>query len=297
MKSSEKSFKADGLRGFTLIELLVVISIIALLLSILMPSLQKARHQARMLICSNNLKQIGTLVGVYQADNKGKIPVMGNRWVNGICGRYAYLSLNFRQYTDSKAALPANLNPDKPWGANEVAEYSKKYMSDFWSCPFVRNVPFEDWANAGSVSVSPPTPAEVRTNVVNRGKSDSYSTQLWPYVAGEMIWKKPQGDDGRYKYASIVWRGIATEWSNMGSLRPDEKSGYDQIVKSPSSLSNIKSPSNKLLLFCSQGEIDLKYSNNSIMNHGSHRRGKRGGTNILMGDFNINWVPSSQIIP
>lgn len=59
--------------GFTLIELLVVISIIALLLSIMMPSLTKAREMARKIYCSANLKSIGLGVMLYAESNDGAI--------------------------------------------------------------------------------------------------------------------------------------------------------------------------------------------------------------------------------
>jgi prepilin-type N-terminal cleavage/methylation domain-containing protein/prepilin-type processing-associated H-X9-DG protein len=60
--------------AFTLIELLVVIAVIALLLAILMPSLQKARKMAQATVCQANVKQWGLVFRFYADDNEGKLP-------------------------------------------------------------------------------------------------------------------------------------------------------------------------------------------------------------------------------
>jgi len=57
--------------GFTLVELLVVISIIAMLLAILMPTLSKAREQAKCVVCQNKLKQVVLCLNLYANDNQG----------------------------------------------------------------------------------------------------------------------------------------------------------------------------------------------------------------------------------
>ena len=62
------------LSGFTLIELLVVIGIIALLISILLPALNRARHVAASTVNLSNLRQLGTGLEFYRNDYEGKFP-------------------------------------------------------------------------------------------------------------------------------------------------------------------------------------------------------------------------------
>ena len=64
--------------GFTLIELLIVIALIALLITLLLPSLNLALHNARGIQCLGNLRAISTAARLYAQDANGKVP-RGNR--------------------------------------------------------------------------------------------------------------------------------------------------------------------------------------------------------------------------
>lgn len=66
--------KRSTRRGFTLIELLVVISIISLLVAVLLPALSSARQAAKGVSCLSNHRQVGLLLGNYNADHDAFMP-------------------------------------------------------------------------------------------------------------------------------------------------------------------------------------------------------------------------------
>ena len=74
-----QSLQRSKRTGFTLVELLVVIGIIALLISILLPSLNKAREAARRVKCISNMRQIVLAMNMFAQDNKGLMPCEGSK--------------------------------------------------------------------------------------------------------------------------------------------------------------------------------------------------------------------------
>jgi prepilin-type N-terminal cleavage/methylation domain-containing protein len=109
-------------RAFTLVELLVVIGIIAVLIGILLPALNKARQQANLTACMSNQKQLVNALLMYCNDNRGCFPGgPGGYKVNGVLKYTVSLAM-----WDSQARNPYSCNQDEDNGPIWLAKYVGK---------------------------------------------------------------------------------------------------------------------------------------------------------------------------
>jgi len=118
--------------GFTLIELLVVVGIIALLISILVPSLSRVREKAKRTICGTHMKAWGLAFNMYANDNNGQIPLDGFdgtpqhplgvvddpfMWFNGLT---AYMASSNKSYGDLQNSELGGGQPLPKSGNNSI---------------------------------------------------------------------------------------------------------------------------------------------------------------------------------
>jgi prepilin-type N-terminal cleavage/methylation domain-containing protein/prepilin-type processing-associated H-X9-DG protein len=227
MKRTYKKNRTGDIYGFTLIELLVVISITALLMSILIPALSRAREQVKSVMCQSNLKQWSISFDMFASDNNGKfmkgwdgmtITQVDDQWFNALKPYYEDVALRLCPRA-SKPTSVVNLGsetsvsvatwpssefeawgafPDPPgWAVN--AGDCGSYGINAWVC------------NPNKGTQIYPTMEQVRwrTNVVQK----AYEVPL----LFDSLWMEawPEDTDPAPRYPADAW---LQNWAGMGRL-------------------------------------------------------------------------------
>ncbi len=180
--------KKNSKKGFTLIELLVVIAIIALLLSIVVPAMRKAKEYARKIICQSNHRQLGLVLGSYES----------------------HTGYNFRNYPSAIGMSNAELQRHWFWYngtgdyAHEAEPYAIRHLMnagilpsyEVLFCPGVKNLSHDKNYPLSRVAAGDYTPYDTETiyAMIDSGQLPSndrpffWSTHTW-------IWKKEIRDN------------------------------------------------------------------------------------------------------
>jgi len=162
MRSNILRSRIRSLVAFTLVELLVVIAIIALLISILLPSLGKARMAANVVACASNMRTIGQLMTIYQAQNRGDLPpgiyTYPGSWWNG-------------------SAWPSRISPRR-----DVSDTSPTYFTDGVVNPRVFVCPF--YQTTEVLGATPVTRSYILSGMVFYGPASyrnpsGYANTVW----------------------------------------------------------------------------------------------------------------------
>ncbi len=290
-------------KGFTLVELLVVIAIIALLVSILMPALGRAREMAKRVKCSANLRSQGQAMNIYANNYDDKFPVVGLRnqgkrstfgfspindgtdnWLNimvdtpnvyNIEGPYSRSSRNHLTYVPAAIYLLVRLEnqPPQVFQCPSDQKYLEMDLQEFSAT----NENIERWEDL---------------NAFSGRKSLSYSYwDMFNYLATTSEWgsrvlaadMNPANDTSNFEEGVIEFSWDSTDLSGSGTEQhPSPALGPYVPQNGLSQLSDID-----LCVWDDSEEFPGDAQRNTKLGHGNSNLHQAEMQNVLYGDSHV----------
>jgi len=247
------------------VELLVVIGIIALLISILLPSLNKARETANRVKCAANLKAIGNSLLLYSNDWKGAYP----RTIYDVSGAQG----GFLVPTWGTGAISSNpfsngsQGTSRPYNNDVSAAIyliltTQDITGDSFVCP---SSSAEKWDFGGAInSAANWSNWDGQKEIV---KHLSYSYQ------------NPYGDPGAVTAGFKLNASVGADYAVFADINPGSVIAYDTYLGGGQISYNVVEPTN------SSASVNQKRANTP--NH------DKEGQNILFGDGHVDWVSTA----
>ncbi len=224
--------------GFTLIELLVVIAVIALLLSILVPVLGKAKNQARTVMCQSRLRQWGMIFTIYTDDHDG---YFFEGWYEGCDGNgvWSFVVWPWREENPKLSYCPMAKKTDDDgarmpfaaWGTADSQFYGS-YGINSW----VLNPPDEIESTEGHLTRNNWRRASVSGGGMIPLLLDSQWVDGWPEAMDEPLESEDQGwrDAGDATVNNIRRFSVNRHDENVNTLFMDasvRKTGLKELWK------------------------------------------------------------------
>ncbi len=190
-------------KAFTLIELLVVVAIIAVLVSILLPAIQKARESAKRVVCGTNLHEIGLGLSIYAGEYNGKYPKRD--WRDGYTGQELYYFYFIIRHWESYEPSGGY----RPEGSGFIDHYLKN--PGVLYCP---NYPINEWLTDGNEPL----------NSYNRFNKCSYFVLSW-WNGWEDFFKYVTAQNAQSNPETIIMEDRVTPMGNVAGIPSNHPKG------------------------------------------------------------------------